>query len=70
MTEAKKKRAPAKKSNAAPKAKVPDNQKDLEYSGGAMFERRMGELLFIGAAGAAGIWLVLILIGIGVVQNL
>ena len=36
----------------------------------AMFEERMGHMMVLGAAGAAGVWLVLILLIIGAVQGL
>jgi len=58
------KRAPNKK---APPAKP---EPEIVYSGGAMFEERIGRMMVLGAVGAAGVWLVLILLIVGLVQNL
>ena len=52
----------------APKKEAPEPE--IVYSGGAMFEERMGHMMLLGAAGAAGVWLVLILLAIGLIQNL
>ncbi len=65
------KRKPAKRKASvkkAPKKKAPEPE--IVYSGGAMFEERMGHLMLLGAAGAAGVWLALILIGVGFFLNL
>ena len=56
------KRAPKKK---APPAKP---EPEIVYSGGAMFEERMGRMMMLGAVGAAGVWLVLILLIVGFLQ--
>lgn len=56
------KRAPKKK---APPAKP---EPEIVYSGGAMFEERMGRMMVLGAVGAAGVWLVLILLIVGFLQ--
>jgi len=69
------KRKPAKRKASvkkAPKKKAPPAKPEPEivYSGGAMFEERMGRLMLLGAAGAAGVWLVLILIAAGFVLGL
>ena len=57
------KRAPKKK---APPAKP---EPEIVYSGGAMFEERMGRMMMLGAVGAAGVWLVLILLIVGFLQT-
>lgn len=65
------KRKPAKRKASvkkAPKKEAPEQE--IVYSGGAMFEERMGHMMLLGAAGAAGVWLVLILLTIGLIQNL
>lgn len=59
------KKAPKKR---APKKEAPEPE--IVYSGGAMFEERIGHMMLLGAAGAAGVWLVLILLTIGLIQNL
>ncbi len=69
------KRKPAKRKASAkkvPQKKAPRAKPEPEivYSGGAMFEERMGHMMLLGAVGAAGVWLVLILLIIGLVQNL
>lgn len=46
----------------------PERDSDIPYSGGALFEERMGHLMVLGAAGAAGAWLVLLLVALGVLQ--
>lgn len=65
------KRKPAKRKASVkkvPKKKAPEPE--IVYSGGAMFEERMGHMMLLGAVGAAGVWLVLILLTIGLIQNL
>ena len=69
------KRKPTKRKASvkkAPKKKAPPAKPEPEivYSGGAMFEERMGRMMMLGAVGAAGVWLVLILLLIGLFQNL
>ena len=59
------KKAPKKE---APKKEAPEQE--IVYSGGAMFEERMGHMMLLGAVGAAGVWLVLILLAIGLIQSL
>jgi len=69
------KRKPAKRKASAkkvPQKKAPRAKPEPEivYSGGAMFEERMGHLMLLGAAGAAGVWLALILIAAGFILDL
>jgi hypothetical protein len=63
-------RAVAKKKVATkkPAPSQPEKDSDIPYSGGALFEERMGHLMVLGAAGAAGAWLVLLLVALGVLQ--
>jgi len=75
------KRAPSKRKGVArrtvakkkvatkkPAPSQPEKDSDIPYSGGALFEERMGHLMVLGAAGAAGAWLVLLLVALGVLQ--
>ena len=65
------KRKPRKRRQVAKrKARAKKVEPEIVYSGGAMFEERMGHMMVLGAAGAAGVWLVLILLIIGAVQGL
>jgi hypothetical protein len=65
------KRKPRKRKQVAKrKARTKKTEPKIVYSGGAMFEERMGHMMLLGAVGAAGVWLVLILLIIGLVQNL
>lgn len=65
------KRKPRKRKQVAKrKPRAKKAEPEIVYSGGAMFEERMGHLMVLGAAGAAGVWLVLILLIIGAVQSL
>lgn len=40
------------------------------YSGGALFERNIGNLILFAAVGAAGVWLVMILLAVSLIQNM
>jgi hypothetical protein len=63
------KKAPAKKA-PAPKKEAPKPEQPPSTPPNSVLDKYTGELIMLSAAGAAGIWLILILLGIGFIQKL
>ena len=63
------KKAPAKKA-PTPKQEAPKPEQPPSTPPNSVFDKHTGELIMLSAAGAAGIWLILILLGIGFIQKL
>ena len=63
------KKAPIKKA-PAPKKEAPKPEQPPSAPPNSVLDKYTGELIMLSAAGAAGIWLILILLGIGVIQKL
>jgi|13_taG_2_1085334.scaffolds.fasta_scaffold01812_8 hypothetical protein len=63
------KKAPAKKA-PAPKKEAPKPEQPPSTPPDSVFDKHTSELIMLSAAGAAGVWLILILLGIGFIQKL
>jgi hypothetical protein len=52
--------------------KAPPVRKEPEpvHSGGAMSESNLGKLIIVGAVGAAGVWLVIVLLAVSLIQTM
>ncbi|MGB1159543.1 MAG: hypothetical protein ACPG3V_09105 [Porticoccaceae bacterium] len=69
-----KRKATAKKASPkkapAPEKEAPKPEQPPSTPPNSVFDKHTGELIMLSAAGAAGIWLILILLGIGFIQKL
>jgi len=63
------KKAPIKQA-PAPKKEAPKPEQPPSTPPNSVLDKHTGELIMLSAAGAAGIWLILILLGIGFIQKL
>jgi hypothetical protein len=56
--------------SSAKKAPPALKEPEPEHSGGAMSESNLGKLIIVGAVGAAGVWLVIVLLAFTLIQTI
>lgn len=56
--------------SSAQKAPPVRREPEPQYSGGAMSESNLGKLIIVGAVGAAGVWLVIVLLAVNLIQTM